>query len=114
MAPWVRSHRFRTAEHRRSPHNAARTTQEEFIQAEATVREAPGPGLGLGIERGADLLSRTVQRAFETPRSLSPAAEKTIATQVIDLFAGLGEADRADLGIEEEPAPGPRKCTARR
>jgi AcrR family transcriptional regulator len=78
---------------------------EGFIQAEATAGEGQGPGLG--IEERADLLSRTVQRAFETGRSLSPAAEKTIATRVIDLFARLGDADRADLGIEEGTAPGP-------
>jgi AcrR family transcriptional regulator len=70
-------------------------TLEGFIRAEATA----GEGLGSGIEDRADLLARTVQRAFETRRGLSPAAEKTIATRVIDLLAGLGDADRADLGI---------------
>ncbi|HJW36486.1 MAG TPA: hypothetical protein VJ769_07600, partial [Actinomycetes bacterium] len=62
---------------------------------------------GLGIEERADLLSRTVQRAFETERRLSPAAAQTIATRVIDLFARLGEADRAELGIgDEQTRPG--------
>jgi AcrR family transcriptional regulator len=84
---------------------AVLATLEGFIQAEATAREAPGSGLG--IEERADLLSRTVQRAFETRRRLSPAAEKTIATRVLELFAGLGEADRADLGIQQATAPGP-------
>jgi AcrR family transcriptional regulator len=78
---------------------------EGFIQAEAAADER----LGSGIQERADLLALTVQRAFETGRSLSPAAEKTIATWVIDLFAGLGDADRADLGIgnHEETGPGP-------
>jgi AcrR family transcriptional regulator len=73
-------------------------TLEGFIRAEATA----GQQQGSGIEERADLLSRTVQRAFETRHSLSPAAEKTIATRVIDLLVGLGDADRADLGIDDE------------
>jgi len=78
---------------------------EGFIQAEAAADER----LGSGIEERADLLALTVQRAFETGRRVSPAAEKTIATRVIDLLAGLGDADRADLGIgnDEGTAPGP-------
>ncbi len=70
-------------------------TLEGFIQAEATA----GQRQGSGIQERADLLARTVQRAFETGRSLSPAAAKTIAARVVDLFARLGDADRADLGI---------------
>jgi hypothetical protein len=31
---------------------------------------------------------------------LPPAAAKTVAARVIDLFARLGDADRADLGID--------------
>ncbi len=78
-------------------------TLEGFIQAEAGQRQ------GSGIEERADLLALTVQRAFETQRKASPAAEKTIAARVIDLFARLGDADRADLGIgsDEGIAPGP-------
>jgi AcrR family transcriptional regulator len=68
-------------------------TLEGFIQAETTAGERPLSGL----EERADLLARTVQRAFETGRRLSPAAAKTIAAQVIDLFARLGDADRADV-----------------
>jgi AcrR family transcriptional regulator len=78
-------------------------TLEGFIQAEATA----GQRQGSGIEDRSDLLARTVQRAFETERSLSPAAEQTIAAQVIDLFAGLGDADRADLGIANDEATAP-------
>jgi AcrR family transcriptional regulator len=74
---------------------AVLATLEGFIQAEATA----GQRREAGIQDRADLLSRTVQRAFETGRSLSPAAEQTIATQVTDLFARLSDADHADLGI---------------
>jgi AcrR family transcriptional regulator len=72
-------------------------TLEGFIQTEAAAGEGQGPRLG--IEERAELLSLTVQRAFQSGRSLSPAAERTIATRVIDLFARLGDSDRADLGI---------------
>jgi hypothetical protein len=86
---------------------AFQATLEGFIQAEATAGE--GQGSGLGIKERADLLARTVQRAFETRRRPSSAAEKTIASRVIDLFARLGEADRVDLDIanDEGTAPGP-------
>jgi AcrR family transcriptional regulator len=60
-------------------------TLEGFIEAEATAGERQGSG----IQDRADLLSLTVQRAFETGRSLPPAAEKHIATQVIDLFTSF-------------------------
>jgi AcrR family transcriptional regulator len=79
---------------------AFRATLEGFIQAEATDGEGQGPALG--IKERADLLAATVQRAFETGRSLPAAAEQTIATRVIDLFARLDETDRADLGISDE------------
>jgi AcrR family transcriptional regulator len=82
---------------------AVLATLEGFIQAQATASQQQGAG----IEDRADLLARTVQRAFETRRRLSRAAEQTIATQVIDLFARVGDADRADLGIQEETAQGP-------
>jgi AcrR family transcriptional regulator len=70
-------------------------TLEGFVQAEATAGQRPGSG----IEERADLLALTVQQAFETGRRLSVAAQKTIAIRAIDLFARLGDADRADLGI---------------
>jgi AcrR family transcriptional regulator len=70
---------------------------EGFIQAEAAVDEQPGSG----IEARADLLALTVQRAFESGRSLSPATGQAVAAQVADLFARVGESDRADLGPGE-------------
>jgi AcrR family transcriptional regulator len=66
---------------------------EGFIQAEAAVDEQ----LGSGIEERADLLALTVQRAFESGRSLSPATGQAVAAQVADLFARVGESDRGDL-----------------
>jgi AcrR family transcriptional regulator len=63
-------------------------TLEGFIQAEAD-----------DLQSRADLLALIIQRSFETGRAVSTAEEKAIATQVIDLFAALGDADRADLGI---------------
>jgi AcrR family transcriptional regulator len=75
-------------------------TLEGFIQAEATA----GDQQGSGIEERAELLALTVRQAFETGRRVSPAAEKTIAARVIDLLAGLGDADRADLGIGNHEA----------
>jgi AcrR family transcriptional regulator len=66
---------------------------EGFIQAEAAVDEQ----LGSGIEERADLLALTVQRAFESGRSLSPATGRAVAAQVTDLFARVGESDRGDL-----------------
>lgn len=69
-------------------------TLEGFIQAEATAGE--GQGAATGVEERAELLARTVQRAFESGRSVSPAAEKAIAARVIDLLARLGDDDRAD------------------
>jgi AcrR family transcriptional regulator len=71
-------------------------TLEGFIQAEATADDQQGSG----IEERAELLALTVQQAFETGRRLPPAAAKTVAARVIDLFARLGDADRADLGID--------------
>jgi AcrR family transcriptional regulator len=79
-------------------------TLEGFVQAEATAGQRQGTG---GAQQRAELLSRTVRRAFETERGLPPAAEQTITIRVIDLFAGLRDADRADLGIggDRETAP---------
>jgi len=70
-------------------------TLEGFIQAEAAADER----LGSGIEERADLLALTVQRAFETGRSVSPATGQAIVAQVVELFARVGDSGRADLGI---------------
>jgi AcrR family transcriptional regulator len=73
-------------------------TLEGFIQAEPTASQRQESG----VEDRADLLSLTVQRAFETRRRLSAAAERAIAARVIDLLAGLRDADRADLGVGDD------------
>lgn len=70
-------------------------TFEGFLQAQANASEEASADL----EHNADLLALTVQRAFETGRTVSPATQQTIATRVIDLLTELGDADRADLGI---------------
>jgi hypothetical protein len=62
---------------------------EGFIQAQAAEPS------GSDLEGRAELLALTVRRAFETERSLSATDEKTIAAQVVDLFARLSAADRA-------------------
>lgn len=67
-------------------------TFEGFIQAAAASGEEPG------VETTADLLAHTVQRAFETGRELPSAADRTLASQVIDLIAQLADADRNDPG----------------
>jgi AcrR family transcriptional regulator len=77
---------------------------EGFIQAEAAVDEQ----LGSGIEERADVLALTVQRAFESGRSLSPATGRAVAAQVADLFARVGESDRGDLA----PCPSSGRCAA--
>jgi AcrR family transcriptional regulator len=74
---------------------AFQATLEGFIHAEAAVGEGQRPG----IHDRADLLAFTVQRAFESGRRVSPAAEKAISAQVIALLTRVGDADRAALGI---------------
>jgi AcrR family transcriptional regulator len=66
-------------------------TLEGFIQAEATTAERPGSG----IHDRAALLASTVSGAFETERTLAPATEQAVATQVAELFARLSDADNA-------------------
>ena len=49
----------------------------------------------------ADLLARTVQRAFERRRTIPRRAQQALATAVIELLTDLTDADRADLGIAQ-------------
>jgi AcrR family transcriptional regulator len=58
---------------------------------------------GFDLQERAELLAFTVQRAYETGQSLSPAVAQTIASRVIGLLTDLVEADRADLGLANEP-----------
>jgi hypothetical protein len=63
------------------------TTLEGFIQSESTADQPHS----LGLQERSELLALTVQRAYETGRSVSPAVAKTIATRVIGLFTDLVE-----------------------
>jgi hypothetical protein len=52
------------------------------------------------LQRRADLLAVTVQRAFETGRELPPATQDLLAQGVVDLFRELLDADQADADSE--------------
>jgi AcrR family transcriptional regulator len=65
---------------------------EGFLRAEANTGELGA----VDLQRRADLLAVSVQRAFETGRELPPATEDVLAQRVIDLLRGLFEADPAD------------------
>jgi AcrR family transcriptional regulator len=73
---------------------------EGFLQAEATAATPTGAGhTPAGLDQRADLLARTVQRAFESGRTIPRPAQQSLATAVIDLLTNLTDADRADLGV---------------
>jgi AcrR family transcriptional regulator len=77
---------------------AFQATFEGFLHAEAA---AAGPmsadHAAAGLDQRADLLARTVQRAFESERTISRRAQQSLATAVIGLLTDLVDADRADL-----------------
>lgn len=75
-------------------------TLEGFLQAEATAPTTAGEAAAT-LEERADLLERTVQRAFEGERTIPRSAQQSLATAVIGLLTDLTDADRADLGIGE-------------
>jgi AcrR family transcriptional regulator len=69
-------------------------TFEGFLRAEdASAVEGP--------ERRADLLARTVQRAFENDLQASDAAVEDLAAATGALLGDLIDADRAEFGIPE-------------
>jgi AcrR family transcriptional regulator len=81
---------------------AFQATFEGFLQAEAAAAALTSAGqAAAGLDQRADLLARTVQRAFESGRTIPHHAQQSLATAVIDLLADLTIADRADLGIAE-------------
>jgi AcrR family transcriptional regulator len=81
---------------------AFQATFEGFLRAEADAAAVIAAGhTEAGLDQRADLLARTVQRAFESGRTVPPRALQSLATAVIDLLADLANADRADLGIAE-------------
>ena len=83
---------------------AFQATFEGFLRAEAEAAAATSTTAsraGAGLDQRADLLARTVQRAFESGRTIPRPARQSVATAVIDLLTDLTIADRADLGIAE-------------
>ncbi|HEV8648402.1 MAG TPA: helix-turn-helix domain-containing protein [Actinomycetes bacterium] len=81
---------------------AFQATFEGFLQAEAAAAAPTTAGhAAAGLDQRADLLARTVQRAFESGRTIPRRAQQSLATAVIDLLTDLTDADRDDLGIAE-------------
>jgi AcrR family transcriptional regulator len=79
---------------------AFQATFEGFLQAEAATAAPPTAGqAAAALEQRADLLARTVQRAFESGRTIPRRAQQPLATAVIELLTDLTDADRTDLGI---------------
>ena len=79
-----------------------------FLRAEAEAAAATSTTASraaAGLDQRADLLARTVQRAFERGRTIPRPARQSVATAVIDLLTDLTIADRADL---ESPKPDTR------
>jgi hypothetical protein len=79
---------------------AFQATFEGFLHAEAAAMPTTAGHAASGLDQRADLLARTVQRAFESWRTI-PRREQSLATAVIDLLTDLTDADRADLGVAE-------------
>jgi AcrR family transcriptional regulator len=81
---------------------AFQATFEGFLQAEAAAAAPTTAGhAAAGLDQRADLLARTVQRAFESGRTIPRRLQQSLATAVIELLTDLTDADRADLGIAE-------------
>jgi AcrR family transcriptional regulator len=83
---------------------AFQATFEGFLHAEAEAAAAAPTTAGhaaAGLDQRADLLAWTVQRAFETGRTIPRRAQPALTTAVIELLTDLTDADRADLGIAE-------------
>jgi AcrR family transcriptional regulator len=71
---------------------------EGFVRAEAAAGRQPGSG----VQERAELLSRTVERAFASGRGLPPETGAAVAVRVIELFTRLRDADRADFGVASD------------
>jgi AcrR family transcriptional regulator len=79
---------------------AFQATFEGFLHAEAAAPTSASPAVDRPDQR-ADLLARTVQRAFESGRTIPHRTQQSLATALIDLLTGLTDADRADLDITQ-------------
>jgi AcrR family transcriptional regulator len=73
---------------------AYQATFEGFLRAEATA-PAGGP------RQRADLLARTIQRAFESESAIPHAALQDVAAATVALLGGLIDADRTVSGIPD-------------
>jgi hypothetical protein len=83
---------------------AFQATFEGFLREEAAAAPTAADHAAASLDRRADLLARTVQRAFESGRTVSPRAQQSLATAVIELLTDLTNADHTDLGIAEARA----------
>jgi AcrR family transcriptional regulator len=73
---------------------AYQATFEGFLRAEGAA-SAGGP------EQRADLLARTVQRAFESDPAIPDTTLKDLAAAIVTLLTDLIDADRTDSGIPD-------------
>jgi len=73
---------------------AYQATFEGFLRAEGAASVGD-------LEQRADLLARTVQRAFESDSTVPDATLRDLAVAVADLLGDLLDADLADSGIPE-------------
>jgi AcrR family transcriptional regulator len=83
---------------------ACQATFEGFLRAEAEAVDATPTTTGhaaAGLDQRADLLARTVQRAFESGRTIPRRMQQSLATAAIDLLTDLIDAERAGPGIAE-------------
>jgi len=81
---------------------AFQATFEGFLLAEAAAAAPTTAGhTAAGLDQRADLLARTVQRAFESGRTIPRRAQQSLATAAIELLTDFTDADRADLGIAQ-------------
>jgi AcrR family transcriptional regulator len=81
---------------------AFQATFEGFLHAEGAAAAGATAGRShASLDQRADLLVRTVQRAFESGRAIPRRVRQSLAGRVVDLLTHLTEADRGDLGIAE-------------
>ncbi|MDT3439910.1 helix-turn-helix domain-containing protein [Pseudofrankia sp. BMG5.37] len=73
---------------------AYQATFEGFLRAE-------GAATAGGQEQRADLLARTIQRAFESEQAIPETALRDLAATTVALIGGLIDADRTVSGIPE-------------
>ncbi|WP_131736274.1 TetR/AcrR family transcriptional regulator [Actinomadura roseirufa] len=82
--------------------HAYQATFEGFLRAGDAPGDAAGDAASVdGPERRADLLARTVQRAFESDAPASDAALAEVAAATAALLGDLIDADRAEFDIPE-------------